>query len=95
LAIQVKETSVLIVTSSPHRKEALDSCAFAIDAVKAFCPIWKKEIYSDGSIWKENAEASILSSSGMKLQEFQATGECYRHRHPEHNHSHGHHEPKF
>jgi len=87
--VAVGETSVLILVSSPHRKDSLESVTFAIDAIKAFCPIWKKEIYSDGSVWKENSEASVLMLSGMNLEEFEATGECYRHRHAGHKHAHG------
>jgi molybdopterin synthase catalytic subunit len=29
---------------------------FAIDALKSNVPIWKKEIYEDGSEWKANPE---------------------------------------
>jgi hypothetical protein len=29
---------------------------FAIDTLKATVPIWKKEVYEDGTEWKANAE---------------------------------------
>lgn len=29
---------------------------YAIDELKATVPIWKKEFYEDGSVWKENQE---------------------------------------
>jgi molybdopterin synthase catalytic subunit len=32
---------------------------WAIDELKASVPIWKKEFFSDGSIWKENAESRL------------------------------------
>lgn len=55
--VEVKETSIAIVVSSPHRKDCLEAVQFAIDKLKATVPIWKKERYSSGeSIWKENAE---------------------------------------
>jgi len=48
------DTSVIIAVSSPHRREALDSVGWLLDELKLKAPIWKKEVYSDGSIWKDN-----------------------------------------
>lgn len=33
------------------------ACSWAIDALKTDVPIWKKEFFEDGSIWKENSES--------------------------------------
>jgi molybdopterin synthase catalytic subunit len=58
--VPVAEASVVVVVSSPHRREALVACADLIDQVKAVLPVWKKEWYTDGSCgWKENAEWSL------------------------------------
>lgn len=38
----VGEASVVIVISSGHRKDSLEAVHFAIDEIKAVCPIWKK-----------------------------------------------------
>lgn len=55
--VPVKEASVIIAISSPHRKESLDAVAHAIEALKKNVPIWKKEKYSDADDqWKANAE---------------------------------------
>ena len=35
----------------------MQACHWAIDELKARVPIWKKEIYKGGEVWKENAEA--------------------------------------
>ena len=32
---------------------------WAIDELKATVPIWKKEFFTDGSVWKENAESRL------------------------------------
>lgn len=40
--VPVKEASIVIAISSPHRKESLEAVHFAIDTVKAVVPIWKK-----------------------------------------------------
>ncbi|KAL7084686.1 hypothetical protein ACP275_14G237000 [Erythranthe tilingii] len=54
--VPVGEISVFIATSSVHREDSLDACKFMIDEVKASVPIWKKEVYSHGEVWKENSE---------------------------------------
>jgi len=48
------EASVAIAVSTPHRAEAYEASRFAIDTLKKTVPIWKKEIYADGSAWKAN-----------------------------------------
>jgi len=55
--VPIGEASVVIVTSAPHRDEAYAASRFAIDALKMAVPIWKKEVYQDGSVWKNNAES--------------------------------------
>jgi len=47
----VGEASVAIAVASPHRHEALQACAYAIERLKAIVPIWKKEVWSDGAEW--------------------------------------------
>ncbi|GMH07615.1 hypothetical protein Nepgr_009455 [Nepenthes gracilis] len=54
--VPVGETSVFICISSVHRVDALDACKFLIDEIKATVPIWKKEVYANGEVWKENSE---------------------------------------
>lgn len=53
--LAVGEASVAVAVSSPHRAEAFAACRFAIDALKARVPIWKKELYADGSAWLDEA----------------------------------------
>ncbi|RHZ79010.1 hypothetical protein Glove_152g29 [Diversispora epigaea] len=54
--VPVGENSVIIAISSVHRKESLNAVEWLINQLKENAPIWKKEIYSDGSEWKENKE---------------------------------------
>lgn len=59
--VPVKEASVIIAISSPHRQSSLEATQFAIDELKRIVPIWKKEVYCGGinegtSMWKENRE---------------------------------------
>jgi molybdopterin synthase catalytic subunit len=47
----IGEASVIIAVSAPHRREALEACAYAIERLKSLVPIWKKEVWADGSEW--------------------------------------------
>ncbi|MBP1154564.1 MULTISPECIES: molybdopterin converting factor subunit 1 [unclassified Paenibacillus] len=51
-SVPVGEISVIIAVSSPHRDTAYDSSRYAIERLKQIVPIWKKEIWEDGSEWK-------------------------------------------
>lgn len=42
-----------LVATPPLSTEA---CHFAIDELKATVPIWKREVYADGSTWKANCD---------------------------------------
>lgn len=65
--VPVRETSIVIAVSSAHRKESLEAVHYLIDTIKATVPIWKKEIYSDGTSWKANAESRSDAVVGRKL----------------------------
>ena len=53
--LEIGEASVAVAVSSPHRAEAFAACRFAIDTLKARVPIWKKELYADGSAWLDGS----------------------------------------
>ena len=53
--VKIGETSVAIIVSSRHRKEAFDACQFIIDNIKKRVPIWKLEITSTGQKWLSGA----------------------------------------
>lgn len=43
--------TVFVACSAPHRREALEACHWIIDELKRSVPIWKREVYEDGSSW--------------------------------------------
>ena len=49
--LELGESSVIVVASSPHRPDAFAAARFAIDALKAAVPIWKHETWADGADW--------------------------------------------
>ena len=48
---ELGDPTVVVVASAPHREDALEACRWLIDTIKAGVPIWKKELFSDGSSW--------------------------------------------
>ena len=41
--------SVVVAVSCPHRHQAFDACRWLIDTLKEVVPIWKKEVWADGT----------------------------------------------
>jgi molybdopterin synthase catalytic subunit len=48
---QIGDPVVVIGTSTAHRQAAFESCKFLIDELKVTVPIWKKEFFSDQTVW--------------------------------------------
>jgi molybdopterin synthase catalytic subunit/molybdopterin converting factor small subunit len=50
--VPIGEAAVAIVTAAGHRSDAYEANRFVIEAIKERLPIWKRELFSDGSEWK-------------------------------------------
>jgi hypothetical protein len=99
--VPVEEASVVIAVSSVHRRDSLEAVHWAIDTLKgasaslslcfvlhariATVPIWKKEWYADGSVWKQNQVSTALFVSLISIQEFSPQQLCCRHN--DHGHA--------
>lgn len=60
--LELGESSVVVAVSSAHRPVAFEAARFAIDALKASAPIWKKEIWRDGADWGTGAHDLVSPS---------------------------------
>jgi molybdopterin synthase catalytic subunit len=49
--VDIGHISLVVAVASPHRKEAFYACHKVVDRVKEIVPIWKKEVFEDGSRW--------------------------------------------
>lgn len=47
--LDLREASVAIAVSSPHRQDAFEAGKWLIDTLKEVVPIWKQENWADGS----------------------------------------------
>lgn len=50
-SLPVGGVAVVVVASSPHRKDAFVACEKIIDRLKKDAPIWKREHGDDGVMW--------------------------------------------
>jgi len=48
----IEDISVIIAVATPHRGDAFAAGRYAIERLKEIVPIWKKEVWEDGSEWK-------------------------------------------
>ena len=52
--VKTGEVSLFAIVSSGHRKEAFKALEDCVEQIKSRLPVWKKELFSDGSHeWKE------------------------------------------
>lgn len=53
--VKAGEISLVVFTSSKHRKAAIDACEEVVERLKKELPVWGKELFEDASYqWKEN-----------------------------------------
>jgi molybdopterin converting factor subunit 1 len=45
------EAAVVIACAAPHRAPAFEACRAVLEQLKRDVPIWKREVYQDGSEW--------------------------------------------
>ena len=47
--LEIGEASVAIAVASPHRASAFEASRYVIEEIKKRLPVWKREVYADGS----------------------------------------------
>jgi molybdopterin synthase catalytic subunit len=45
------DAAVVIAAAAPHRAPAFRACEATLELLKKDAPIWKREVYADGSEW--------------------------------------------
>lgn len=64
--IPVGETSLFLVVSSPQRAAAFSACHYALDQMKTRVPLWKKDVFLDGSSrWSDHHRETMLISDSV------------------------------
>jgi len=60
--LEIGETSLLVAVSSAHRAAAFEACHYAVDRIKQIVPVWKKEVWQDGSEWIEGHQPEVTGA---------------------------------
>ncbi len=47
--LQVGESALVAAVASPHRAEAFAGCAAVVEEVKRVLPVWKRQVFPDGT----------------------------------------------
>ena len=62
--VGVSEAAVVVITATPHRREAYEANRHIIDRIKHEVPIWKCEYFTDGSkLWGGNCNCHEITGS--------------------------------
>ncbi|AHM62066.1 molybdopterin synthase subunit MoaE [Flammeovirgaceae bacterium 311] len=65
--VGVGESAVVVITASPHRKEAYAANRYIIDFIKHEVPIWKCEYFTDGTYkWGGNCNCQEITGDANK-----------------------------
>jgi molybdopterin synthase catalytic subunit len=62
--LEVGEISVAVAVSAPHRADAFAACRHAIDRLKEFVPIWKKDLGDGRAEWVHPAGPPPAAAPG-------------------------------
>ena len=49
--LEIGEAAVVVATSAPHRRAALEAVEDYVRRLKEDVPIWKKEHFEGGAVW--------------------------------------------
>jgi molybdopterin synthase catalytic subunit len=72
--LEIGDAAVVVVAASAHRDEAFVACRHVIEELKRRVPIWKREVYADGSVgWVEPSRGGEAGK--------QVSGEVNEHPH--------------
>jgi molybdopterin synthase catalytic subunit len=69
--LEIGEVAVAIAAAGAHRAEAFAACRYVIEETKRRVPVWKKEVYQDGTVdWvdptAEAGSAAVESQSSER-----------------------------
>ncbi len=65
--VSTGESAVVVITATPHRKEAYEANRYIIDRIKHEVPIWKCEYFADGSHeWGGNCNCQKITGDPSK-----------------------------
>lgn len=71
--VELGEASIAVAVSTPHRVASFESAQWLVDTLKKQVPIWKREIWADGSEEWVHPNDAVLESQPSNLPESNAS----------------------
>jgi molybdopterin synthase catalytic subunit len=66
--LEIGDAAVAVVAASAHRDEAFIACRHVIEVLKRRVPIWKREVYADGSVeWVGAGDSGMAGQRGSDV----------------------------
>jgi len=47
--LEIGDIALVAAVSTPHRREAFDVCGRLVDEIKHRLPVWKRQVFADGT----------------------------------------------
>jgi molybdopterin synthase catalytic subunit len=67
--LTVGDTAVAVVAAAAHRAEAFDACRHVIEELKKRVPVWKREMFVDGTVEWVDPTASRVESQEWRVRQ--------------------------
>jgi molybdopterin synthase catalytic subunit len=65
--LEIGDAAVAVAAASAHRDEAFVACRHVIEELKRRVPIWKREVYADGTVeWVGEAGKRVSGEAGRQ-----------------------------
>jgi len=66
--LEIGDAAVAVAAASAHRDEAFVACRHVIEELKRRVPIWKREVYADGTVeWVGEAGKEVSGEAGKRV----------------------------
>ena len=67
--LEIGDTAVAVVAASAHRDEAFVACRHVIEELKRRVPIWKREVFADGTVeWVGAGQSGAAGQGGSEAR---------------------------
>ncbi len=80
--LEIGDAAVAVAVASAHRDEAFVGCRHVIEELKRRVPIWKREVYADGTVEWVGSGAGQLGSGSAGQNDSGAAGQRDSDVHP-------------
>jgi molybdopterin synthase catalytic subunit len=73
--LSIGDVAVAVVAASAHRDEAFVACRHVIEELKRRVPIWKREVFADGTVeWVGSGGEARKQESGQAAESLEMAG---------------------